>query len=242
MRPAPAAFPENTSAGHPIGDPVEADDPENNTLTYSLSGTDASSFDIDTSTGQLKTKAALDKETKHTYEVTVSVHDGYPDATVDDTIEVTITVTDADDPPTVLGQTTVNHAENDTGTVATYSATDPEGVTTFTWTLSGDDADDFAINGGVLTFDPTPNFEGAADADTNNVYLVTVEASDGSIKGTLDVTVTVTDVNEKPTFDEGPTANRTIAENTAPNQAIGSAVEATDPDDDDTLIYSLGRH
>ena len=208
-------------------------------MTYSLGGTDASSFDIDTSNGQLKTKAALDKETKDTYEVTVSVHDGYPDATVDDTIDVTITVTNANDPPTVSGQTTVNHAENDAGTVATYSATDPEGVTTFTWTLSGDDADDFAINdGGALTFDPPPNFEGAADADTNNEYLVTVEASDGAIKGTLDVTVTVTDVNEKPAFDEGPTAARTVAENTAANQPIGSAVEATDPDGD-TLTYSL---
>ena len=32
------------------------------TLTYSLSGTDASSFDIDTSTGQIQTDAALDFE------------------------------------------------------------------------------------------------------------------------------------------------------------------------------------
>ena len=71
------------------------------------------------------------------------------------------------------------------------------------------------------------------------MYLVTVEASDGSIKGTLDVTVTVTDVNEKPAFDEGPTATRTVAENTAANQPIGSAVEATDPDGGDTLTYSL---
>ena len=169
-------IPENTDAGHPIGDPVEAADPENDTLTYSLGGTDASSFDIDTSNGQLKTKSALDKETDDTYEVIVSVHDGKnaagaTDTTADDTIDVTITVTDANDPPTVSGETTVNHAENDAGTVATYSATDPEGITTFTWTLSGDDADDFAINGGALTFDPPPNFEGAADADTNNEYL-----------------------------------------------------------------------
>ena len=27
-------IPENTDAGHPIGDPVEAADPENDTLTY----------------------------------------------------------------------------------------------------------------------------------------------------------------------------------------------------------------
>ena len=233
------SIPENTSAAHPIGDPVEAADPENDTLTYSLGGTDASSFDIDTSNGQLKTKAALDKETKDTYEVTVSVHDGYPDSTVDDTIDVTITVTDANDPPTVSGKTTVNHAENDAGTVATYSATDPEGVTSFTWTLSGDDADDFAINGGALTFSSTPNFEAATDIDNDNVYLVTVEASDGTVKGTLDVTVTVTGVNEDPEFDEGPTTTRIVSENTGTNQDIGNPIAATDPDDGDTLIYSL---
>ena len=44
-------------------------------MTYSLGGTDASFFDIDTSTGQLKTKVALDHETKASYEVTVSVRD-----------------------------------------------------------------------------------------------------------------------------------------------------------------------
>ena len=75
----------------------------------------------------MQTKSALDKETKDTYEVTVSVHDskneaGGSDTTVDDTITVNITVTGENDPPTVSGQTTVNHAENDAGKVATYTA------------------------------------------------------------------------------------------------------------------------
>ena len=236
---------ENTAAGQPIGDPVEADDPENDTLTYTLGGTDAAHFSIVGTSGQLQTKSALDKEDKASYEVTVSVHDGKneagdSDTTVDATINVRITVTGENDPPSVSGQTTVNHAENDAGTVATYTATDPEGVTTFTWTLSGDDAGDFAIDGGVLTFSPTPNFEAATDHDTDNVYLVTVEASDGTVKGTLDVTVTVTGVNEDPAFDEGPTTTRIVSENTGTNQDIGNPIAATDPDDGDTLTYTLG--
>ena len=238
------SIPENTVAGQPIGDPVEADDPENDSLTYSLSGTDVADFTIVTMSGQLQTKSALDNENKATYEVTVSVHDGKneaegSDTTVDDTIDVTITVTGENDPPTVSGQTTVNHAENDAGTVATYTATDPEGVTSFTWTLSGDDADDFAINEGALTFSSTPNFEAATDNDNDNIYLVTVEASDGTVKGTLDVTVTVTGVNEDPAFNEGPTTTRIVSENTGTNQDIGNPIAATDPDDGDTLIYSL---
>ena len=51
---------------------------------------------------------------------------------MDVTFDIRITVTGENVPPTVSGQTKVNHAENDTGTVATYTATDPEGVTTFT--------------------------------------------------------------------------------------------------------------
>ena len=50
------------------------------TLTYSLSGTDASSFDIDSSTGQILTDAALDfEEGKSTYSVTVEVRDSKDD-------------------------------------------------------------------------------------------------------------------------------------------------------------------
>ncbi len=51
----------------------------------------------------------------------------------------------------------------------------------------------------------------AADADQDNVYEITVVASDGSNEGTLDVTVTVTEVNEGPEVT-GQTA-RTVGEN-----------------------------
>ena len=50
------------------------------TLTYSLGGTDAASFDIDTSNGQLKTKDALDfDDGQTTYSVDVSVTDSKDD-------------------------------------------------------------------------------------------------------------------------------------------------------------------
>ena len=32
----------------------------------------------------------------------------------------------------------------------------------------------------MLTFSTSPDYEDPADADTNNVYLVTIEASDGN--------------------------------------------------------------
>ena len=74
-------MPENTPPGvehrRPQSAATDADeDGEDNndiefgdTLTYSLGGTDAASFDIDASTGQLITKALLDTETKASYTV-----------------------------------------------------------------------------------------------------------------------------------------------------------------------------
>ena len=66
---------ENTAAGDDIGKPVAATDANGDSLTYRLSGTNAASFDIVESSGQLQTKAALDYETKNTYSVTVTARD-----------------------------------------------------------------------------------------------------------------------------------------------------------------------
>ena len=234
---------ENTPEGRPIGAPVDATDPEQDTLTYTLGGTDLSSFTIESSTGQIKVGAGttLDYETKtkNSYTVTVTANDGNGGS---DSIDVTITVTDVNEPPEITetgGASTFNHPENDTSAVHSYAATDPESDS-ITWSLSGTDRGDFSITGGVLTFSQTPNFEASVDANRNNVYLVTVNADDGNGgSDTVDVTVTVTDVNEPPTFNEGDTTARSIAENTPANTNVGSPLRATDPDSGDTLTYSL---
>ena len=88
---------ENTATGTDIGAAVAATDADSgDTLTYSLGGTDASSFDIVSTSGQLRTRAALDRETRSSYAVTVSVSDGNGGS---DSINVTITVTDVDEAP-----------------------------------------------------------------------------------------------------------------------------------------------
>ena len=66
---------ENTEAGVIIGAVVEADDPNGDDLTYSLGGTDAASFNIVRNTGQLQTKASLNREEKDTHMVTVTATD-----------------------------------------------------------------------------------------------------------------------------------------------------------------------
>ena len=65
-------------------------------MTYSLGGTDAASFSIVPSTGQLRTRAVLDYETKNRYSVTVTASDG---RCTDSISVVTINVGDVDEPP-----------------------------------------------------------------------------------------------------------------------------------------------
>ena len=189
--PVTITVPENTEDGTDIGDPLTATDDDDTVLTYSIiNWRDGSSFDIDSSTGQLKTKAPLDYETRTQYELQANVHD---DDGGDDWISINIRVTDVAEAPTVTGDTTIQVAENSGGNLATYTATDPEGLDV-TWGLSGDDAGDFSIANGALRFQSTPDHENPADSDGDNVYNVTVEASDGTDTGSLDVTVTVTNL------------------------------------------------
>ena len=89
--------PENTPANQPVGQPVPATDPESNTLTYTLGGTDSASFGISSSIGQITVGVGttLDFETKPSYEVTVTATDSL---NLSDTITVTIKVTEGNDP------------------------------------------------------------------------------------------------------------------------------------------------
>ena len=88
------------------------------------------SFTINSS-GEIKVKSGvtLDYETKSSYSFTAQVHDGDPDSTIDDTITVTVEVTNVEEPPGApTGVTVATTAENtldvswtapaDTGAVA----------------------------------------------------------------------------------------------------------------------------
>ena len=92
---------ENNAAAAPVGT-VAATDPDGDVLTYALDSASDAVFDIDSSGNITVTAAnALDYETKASYAVTVSVHDGKDaagaaDTTVDATHSLTIAVTDVE--------------------------------------------------------------------------------------------------------------------------------------------------
>ena len=236
---------ENTSSGVNIGSAVTATDAEGHTLTYSLSGTDAAAFSIDSSSGQLRTSASLDYETKSTYTATITVSDG----TLTDSITVTIKVTDVDEAPSNNApvfsdgdSTTLTVAENTSSGVnigSAVSATDTDDDT-LTYSLSGTDAAAFSIDSSSGQLRTSASL----DYETKSTYTVTIIVSDGTLTDSITVTIKVTDVDEAPSnnapvFSDGDSTTLTVAENTSSGVNIGSAVSATDTDDD-TLTYSLG--
>ena len=106
--------------------------------------------------------------------------------------------------------------------------------------MRGTDGGDFTITPdssgrGQLFFSSAPNHEIPADADQDNVYDITVVASDGGNEGTLDVTVTVTDVNEGP--EVTGQATRTVGENF---DQVLATYTAADPEGSAVTRWSLG--
>ena len=91
---------ENSGANQNVGAPVTATYTGTGTLTYTLGGADAASFEIDSSTGQIKTRSGVtyDHEAKSTYTVTVTASDGSGGTA---TATVTIDVNDLNEPPIV---------------------------------------------------------------------------------------------------------------------------------------------
>ena len=76
------------------------------------------------------------------------------------------------------------------------------------------------------------------DYETKQSYTVTVTVTDpANATDTISVTISVTDMNEAPTF-AAPTATRNVVEGTPVGSALGARFTATD-DDKDALTYSL---
>ena len=117
------------------------------------------------------------------------------------------------------------------------------------YSFSGDDMGSFKINreSGQITTAVKLDYE------TKDSYMVVVTATDPSgATDTINVNISVLDVNDKPVitlgpgpankapaFDDGSSTTRRVAENAAAGAYVGDPVTATD-EDDDSLTYSGG--
>ena len=221
---------------------VEAasDEDSGQTLAYSLSGDDAAYFNFDTATRALSFKQAPDFEnpedqnTDNAYQITITASDG----DLQDTQAITVTVTDVDEAPSFTSASeTVSVNENTSGTVYQAQATDPEGAT-LTYSASGADASLFTLDStsGDLAFKQSPNFEQPTDQGANNTYELTITAADASNQTSQSLSITVTDVNEAPSF-----ASASVDLNAAENDSSFAHIVAAADDEDSgqTLAYSL---
>ena len=183
-----------------------ATDPEGEPITWTVGGVDGRFFAIDEE-GRFAFSESTppdfeqpgDAGGDNVYAVAIEASDG----TNTGTLAVTVTVRAVDEGPEVSGQQSLSFPENQPTEriLATYSARDPEDPTAAItrWSLSGTDGGDFTISeSGELSFKNVPDYDKPADSGKDNVYNFSVRAYNGSTYGSLDVTVTVSAVNEPP--------------------------------------------
>ena len=177
------------------------------TLTYSISGgADSALFRINSTTGDLTYITAPDFEVPTDaggdtiYTVTVQASDG--ELTITQNIAVTLTALNDND-PLITSDGVLSIAENTT-VVTIVTAKDADlPAQTLAYSISGGtDSALFSINPstGELTFITEPDYEVPTDAGLDNVYNVTVQASDGTLKTTQSIVITITaaDVDSNP--------------------------------------------
>ena len=230
------------------GPTIAASDGDGDTLTYSISGgTDASSFEINSSSGAITFKSAPDYETKSSYQLSVRASDGTNIAAQD----ITVNIGNLNEHAPSLSLSNPYSVNEGSTTVTTVTATDADGDETITFSIfdtgnSCTDQDLFSIgeSTGVLTFKTAPDYENPADSDTDNEYKVCVKASDNggaagtyfedtSRGGAATITVNVQNINDtSPAF----TSNSTF--NVNENQTTIGTVTATDADEN-TITYSI---
>ena len=192
---------ENQPAGTQVGVFSGTDPDAATSFTYFLvSGagdTDNASFTIGGTAGNsLLTAASFDFETKSSYSIRVGVSDG----TLSFAKQFTITVSNVNEAPTNITLSASSIAENQpTGTtVGTFSSTDPDADTTFTYTLvsgSGDSGNSsFQIDGDTL------KTNGSLDFETQSSYSIRVRSTDqgGAYREQVFV-IEVTNGNDAPT-------------------------------------------
>ena len=234
---ATRSIPENTAPGQNVGAAVAATDADTeDTLAYTLGGTDAASFEIVSSSGQIRTKTGVsyDHEAKSDYTVTVTASDGAVAATA----TVTIMITDVDEPPAAPAAPTVTAVE---GSRTSLSVS---------WTAPANsgrpDIVDYDVRyrrSGTASWTSGPQDTQSpvtlSGLSAGAVYRVQVRATNAEANSPWSPSGSGATDNYAPVFASA-TESRSLAENTPAGQSIGAAVSATDADAGTTLAYTLG--
>ncbi|MEY4178424.1 MAG: hypothetical protein RLY70_1998 [Planctomycetota bacterium] len=230
------AVAENAGADAVVGQFATTDPDMADTFTYTLvagtGSTDNAVFNI--LGNQLRAAASLDFETKSSYLVRVRTTDA-GGLFVEKSFK--IQVVNVNDAPTNILLSSTQIAENAgaNAVVGTFTGTDQDKSSTFTFTLvagTGDtDNAAFNISRNQLRATQSLNFE------IQNSYSVRVRVTD-QVGGQFEkaFTISVSNVNETPTAIT--LSNSTITENAGDNAVVGT-LSTTDPDVGGSFTYSL---
>ena len=196
------------------------DEESPDTLVYSITGTDAALFTVDTANGDLSFTSAPDFEAPgdsnkdNTYRFNlIATDDG--GKTAKQAIEVEV-----DDVAAGLSLSATSTTVNEGTTIAlTAVATNADSSNAITFSLDGGaDEDMFTIDAdsGVLRFKSAPDFENPGDADTSNDYVVDILLTDAEGNSdTASVTITVDNIgDEDPSFSAASSAGAGTSANT----------------------------
>ena len=220
----------------------QAEDPEDDSISWSLGGPDVGAFQIDEE-GNLSLAGALDYETPSSAAETnvhsltiIAVDDGSPQ--MSSQLNVAVTVMPRNELGAISGETEVSTPEGHTGVLTQYQVDDPEnGI--IAWSVGGPDAANFQIDQeGNLLLESVLDFETPASAAETNVHSLTITAvDDGSpqLSSQLNVAVTVSNVNEAPVSAQIPGIELTVGDSPA---VLNIGKYFTDPDGD-ALTYTL---
>ena len=244
---------ENAESGLVVGAPVSATD-DDNVLppAYRLHGPDAGSFDLQASTGQIRTKRGVvyDFETKDALRVTMTVSDGQGGS---DATAVTINVTDVFEAPSKPDRPTVRATQGNSRSLdVSWKAPNNTGpaITSYDLRYRKGSSGNFRLQataGTGTTATIAPTDDGNTNVDERltpgSSYEVYVRAKSpektGGGEWSAAGTGRTSEGNKEPKFsdrsslaDQNPTTTRTVAENTRAGQPVGSAVGASDGNGD----------
>ena len=215
-----------------------ASDPEGKALTYTISGTDAADFNIDSSSGALSFANAPDFEIPsdadgdNTYQLNLEASDGANTSSQ----ALSISVTNVNEAPTITSATTVSLDENDNGFTYTVTASDVDADDTHTYSIvGGADKALFILDGAELGFVSAPDYE-TPPASGDNTYEVELRATDAAgLYAELKLSITVDDVDEQPTLTSVTSVE--VDENIDTGTIVYTAT-ASDPENK-TLSYQI---
>ena len=218
---------ENTAAGQNVGAALTATDADSDTLTYTLEGTDAASFDIVSGSGQIRTRTGVtyNHEAKSTHTVVVKADDGKGGT---DTVTVTITVTDVDEPPGQPAAPTVSATAGSTTSLdVTWTAPTNTGPAIASYDLQYRAGTSGNFTNGPQNVTGTSAAIGSLAADTS--YEVQVRATNAEGDGDWSVAGTGRTTASVPGAPTGLTATASGATAidlswSAPGSTGGSAI------------------